>query len=274
MFGRLFSRNPIPVPALCLEAEQEFGEMYGANMLMQDIDVCLKLMYEKRFQSRVLFPHFGIPAPKTLLATEFQHEFYPLFLKDDFRTQYIGSAEEISNQDLEFHGRPRIVQEYIKPTTSVPSHLRLVVESRHQVDEDRIKGVAILYNTTKGEHMSNHRRGGKGIALTGKGALEDISDFEMQILADLRIDPHNREIPAEILRCVYELRSCDGKRLYDYLGWAGFRVGIDAVFGCPFSYDHSGHGESMPKWYFLEVQPGPSTKLLEEIGALLPEKVT
>src|SRR4030042_3323186 len=132
MFGGLFSRKPEPVPSLLLKVEQEFGDMYSADRLMHDKNLrtlCrAELMSEKRFHNKVLFPHFGIPTPTTIVATDFHDEFYPLFLKGGrIDTLYIDSADELAQYRRKHDFGYHIIQEYIKPATQVASHIRLVV---------------------------------------------------------------------------------------------------------------------------------------------------
>jgi hypothetical protein len=275
------------LPGLMLKIAEEYPESYPARFLLDDPYLCNGIFIDKEFQSRVMFPYFNIPSPITLKAQDFHDDFYPAFLKNCFETRFVSSKEELADisggRDLEHC----IIQEYIQPATSMASHIRMVVTpiyrgmfrremseryhlSNTEIDDLSIRAAVVLYNTNPEERRSNHKHGGKPIPLTGEGRLSEIPVEEERILEDLKINPADRHIPAEIVDYIYGQRDSEEQRLYDYLRlYPGFSydVGLDIMFG-----KSALRPDEHPLWYMLEVQMGPDNGFLHESKAWIHEK--
>jgi hypothetical protein len=271
------------VPGLIIKIGQLYPDRH--SLKKNHIDhLSLRLLFiEKSFQSLVLLPYFGINTPYTLPANEFKGEFFPAFLKSNRHTIYIPDKSRYENEIAQLDPgilKYYIMQQNIEPATQIATHIRLVVTTSYfppldrenklkygidnaLADELSIRGAVVLYSTNPDEHRSNHKHGGKAIALTGKGALENITEYEAGLLTDLGIDPNRRRIPAEIISDVFEKRDMLGYRLHDYLHYVDNReVGLDFMLGCP-----SSGNEKLPCWYGLETQTGPDNDALHETHA-------
>ncbi len=288
IFGRRQQKQIAVLPGLFRKILEVYPDSFTYESLMKDTYFYLHcfLFQEKTFQTQVLFPYFGLNMPNTILASEFRDEFYPLFFKSLMETFYVKTPEELEIISANRSMDKCIIQEVIRPATGVASHLRLVVSPGYlgrnredckvtygmtdqEMDEHTIRAAVALYSTKQSEHRSNHKHGGKAIALTGVGGLEKIARNEERILNCLGIDPANRKVPKEVFDAIFEKRDDEGKRLYDYLRYVDPNdIGIDIMYG----YSEL-QGDTNPRWYMLETQIGPDNRFVEEARAMVPDYI-
>jgi hypothetical protein len=256
------------VPELYRLTEEEYTPQYTAKMFLRDFLFFRIRFFEKRFQNRVLFPYLGINTPFTVRATDFNDEFYPLFIKNTVATHFVSNSAELDTYRDSGWFQYAIIQQYIQVSTVTPSYIRLVLKTLQRNDNETIEGAAVLYSQEVGKFWSNPKKGGV-IPLTGQDSQGHLSEFEIQILRNLDIDPKHPSVPLDILNSVFNLRDNDGRRLYDFLHLLDYHVGIDVVYGIPFSFNQS--STYNPEWYFLELQHGPDNRFLHEANAWIGE---
>jgi hypothetical protein len=266
----LFGKKQYPIPALY----SNFAKEYGTDMdflLNQGMMYISSKMPERRFQSFVLFKSLGIPSPDTSRASEFNDEFFPLFLKVSVSTRLITESRQMDGLYGENVLAEAVAQSYIENSAPRRAYIRTVVDA-YKEKEKSIMGSVVFYSLDEDRWNYPPKEWGV-IPLTGK--LKKLNALEQEILVSMNIDSGNPMIPDEILDPIFNNYDADGNSFFSYLRFYQMlgldAPGIDNVYGLPFTFSE-GFAPGDQRWEFLEVQHGARNDLLKEAGAWIGKK--
>jgi hypothetical protein len=262
----LFGTKERHVPAIYKSFAAEYGFSDMEHLLDLGWRYISSKLADRRFQSRVLFPTYGLPTPQTFNSNEFGTGFYPLFLKAGPKASLVTRKEELERYSrlLEFDGT--MLQRCIENAAPRRAYIRTVVDP-YLEKEKSILGSVVFYSLDDDRWNYPPENWGT-IPLTGK--MKKLSLLEKDILSGLDIDNRNPMMPHAVQSGILDSLDGDGNSIFailrDYHMLGIGPPGIDSVYGSPFTFEN-GYQTREQRWEFLEVQHGTDDSRLKDSGA-------